>query len=202
MSRISRVTCRCGEVLKISANDPEHICCPNCGARIRLRRAVTGSQAKSQPSDGYLRFHCPCGRRLKVSAQERPTAGKCPDCGRIVPVPVSLRSGTTQDASKRSTPNDPEARTEEMDSNELARLERWAARHNSRSFGIEGAGSTPAFVPIVTRTDPTALKDFPPSSPASVVKFEAGLRICPRCQKPIHLGTSVCRACGTPVPRR
>jgi hypothetical protein len=37
---------------------------------------------------------------------------------------------------------------------------------------------------------------------ASVVKFETGLRVCPRCQKPLHLGSDHCRECGTVVPRQ
>ena len=42
----------------------------------------------------------------------------------------------------------------------------------------------------------------PVSPPASAVKFEAGLRVCPRCKKPVHLGAATCRECGTPVPRQ
>src|SRR5260370_25131205 len=92
---MAQVTCRCGEVLKARAGGPERIDCPRCGARIRLRRRSRspGSlQGVSEPEDGYLRFHCPCGRRLKVRAENRPEAGKCPDCGRVVPVPESAWS--------------------------------------------------------------------------------------------------------------
>jgi hypothetical protein len=41
----------------------------------------------------------------------------------------------------------------------------------------------------------------PVTSPPSVAKFETGLRICPRCKKPVHLNAANCRECGTPVPR-
>ena len=34
-----RVTCRCGEKLKVPTESPEHMDCTRCGARIRLRRA-------------------------------------------------------------------------------------------------------------------------------------------------------------------
>ena len=34
-----RVTCRCGEKLKVQPDGPERIDCPKCGAKIRLRRA-------------------------------------------------------------------------------------------------------------------------------------------------------------------
>ena len=37
---------------------------------------------------------------------------------------------------------------------------------------------------------------------ASVVKFETGLRVCPRCKKPLHLSADNCRECGMPVPRQ
>ena len=34
-----------------------------------------------------------------------------------------------------------------------------------------------------------------------VERAEAGFRICPKCLKPVHLGSEVCRQCGTKVPR-
>ena len=78
-----RVTCRCGERLKVQPDGPERIECPRCGAKIRLRH--TSPRRPAGTGDGFLRFLCPCGRRLKVPAADRPVAGRCPDCGRIVP---------------------------------------------------------------------------------------------------------------------
>ena len=73
---MARVSCRCGEKIKVQPDSPDRIDCPKCGARIRLRRPppkVSGSDG-----DGYLRFLCPCGRRLKVPAADRPVAGQMP----------------------------------------------------------------------------------------------------------------------------
>ena len=50
-----------------------------------------------------------------------------------------------------------------------------------------------------------AVPEFGPASgaaPPSMVKFEAGLRVCPRCGKPVHMSATTCRECGSPVPRR
>jgi len=195
---MARVTCRCGETIKVHADSPDRIACPKCGARIRLRRSEGQAKHTGQPDDGYYRFYCPCGRRLKVSVQGRPEAGKCPDCGRVVPVPTSalLASGSVG----RSAAADAEARTEELSADDLGRLERWAARHLSLSTRRE---QTNAVAPGTA--DEEADQDRGPGTlePAlpSVVKFEAGLRVCPRCRKPVHLGVTHCRECGNPVPR-
>ena len=81
-----RVTCRCGEKLKVPAEHPEHLSCPRCGAKIRLRR---GRPRQALERRRVHPFSLPLWRRLKVPAEERPKAGRCPDCGRVVPVPVS-----------------------------------------------------------------------------------------------------------------
>src|SRR5206468_3129186 len=106
-----RINCQCGESLSVPADGPERIVCPKCGARIRVRRP--GSPAGPGDGDGFVRFTCPCGRRLKVRAEEGkeiPESGKCPDCGRIVPVPTA----STLPASNQTLPTShPEAVTEE-----------------------------------------------------------------------------------------
>jgi hypothetical protein len=199
-----RVTCRCGEKLKIPPNAPERMDCPKCGARIRLRRSVP-PQGKDQTGDGYLRFLCPCGRRLKVPTVERPVAGKCPDCGRIVPVPTSAQAFSNAISAKKIGLSDPEARTEELDTNDLAQLEKWAARYPANLSRPEDlTSSTTGLHPVAAGGDPVADIGLltPTMHPTSVVKFEAGLRICPHCKKPVHLGAAKCRECGTPVPRQ
>src|SRR5438445_726837 len=121
---MARVTCRCGEVMNVKSGGPERIDCPRCGARIRLRRRSSTSaplRGISETEDGYIRFFCPCGRRLKVLAVDRPEAGKCPDCGRIVPVPESAWSASS--SAGRSARSDYDARTEDMDAGDLARLQ-------------------------------------------------------------------------------
>ncbi len=188
---MARVTCRCGEKIEVQADSPDRIACPKCGARIRIRRPEGQEKKTDQPEDGFHRFYCPCGRRLKVPVEGRPEAGKCPDCGRVVPVPASVLSASGP--ARRPFPADPEARTEELSAEDLSRLERWAARHLSRSIRRE----EPNDAPIAANES----IDAPGASPPSVVKFEAGLRVCPRCRKPVHLGVSHCRECGNPVPR-
>jgi hypothetical protein len=191
-----RVTCRCGEKLKVPPDSPEHMDCIRCGTRIRLRRP------KSKPTDisgdGFIRFLCPCGRRLKVSVENQPKAGKCPDCGRVVPVPTSV-SGTLK---LTVNTNDTDVRTEDFDADDLAELEKWSARHRVGAIQAEPdpAKTGPTSIAIVN--DDEEFNVAPSMMPqASVVKFETGLRTCPRCKKPLHLSADNCRECGMPVPR-
>lgn len=153
-----KATCRCGQLLDVPAEGPERIVCPKCSAKIRVRRGGGG--------DGYIRFSCSCGRRLKVRVESEgtPPAGKCPECGRVVPVPGSP-SNPALPASH------PEARTEELEPADVAMLEDWSRGHVARTA-------------------------------APSMKAEAGLRVCPNCGRPVHLGAATCRACGTHVPRR
>jgi len=131
---MARVKCRCGEAIEVDRDGgPERVVCPRCQARIRVRRP----EAAGAGGDGLIRFHCPCGRRLKVRAADRPEAGRCPDCGRVVPVPqgAALASAGSSKAprspgagvSNASFTGDPG--TEELDADDVARLQRWAARH-------------------------------------------------------------------------
>lgn len=192
-----RVTCRCGEKIKVPAESLEHMDCPRCGTKIRLRRAK--SKGTTDGKDGFIRFLCPCGRRLKVSAIERPKAGRCPDCGRVVPVPTSAL-GTMTDPDQR---NNAEARTADMDAADVAELEKWSARHLASSAQAPGGPVDTGPVAVVAATDnnePGIASNAMPR--ASVVKFETGLRICPRCKKPLHLSADNCRDCGMPVPRQ
>jgi hypothetical protein len=199
---MSRVTCRCGEVISVnSSSGPERVDCPKCGARIRLRRKPSASASSSliggasETDDGYVRFPCPCGRRLKVRATSLRTAGKCPDCGRLVPVPETLVAVPAPMGPRV----DPDARTEDLDANDWARLEEWAAQHTGRSPAAAGGpDATPTGVPkIQVGAAPYAGGPAP-----SMVSFEAGLRVCPRCCKPVHISATTCRECGAAVPRR
>jgi hypothetical protein len=201
-----RVTCRCGEKLKVIPDGPERIECPKCGAKIRLRRAPVPLPV-GEAGDGFLRFLCPCGRRLKVPAVDRPVAGKCPDCGRVVPVPTGAQAKLAIDPSKQVSQSDTEARTEELNDDDLARLEEWSSRYvaNPNPRRPEApASTTTGMHAVAARPDSDAELAFvaPMPAPASAVKFEAGLRVCPRCKKPVHLGAAICRECGTPVPRQ
>jgi hypothetical protein len=203
---MARVTCRCGETLKVKSSDPDRVVCPRCGAKIRVRRSPSPGQGMGEADDGYVRFNCPCGRRLKVQAVGRPEAGKCPDCGRIVPVPdsawdrpESFSKGAGDLARSGRVPYG--GRTEDMDAADLARLERWASRHLAASKPDEPSGGD---APTTSHQalDVALTAEPGQGAPPSVVKMEAGLRVCPRCGKPVHMSATVCRNCGEPVPKR
>lgn len=115
-----RATCRCGHALPVPADPAERVICPGCGARVRIRH-----KPDEVPADGFLRFFCPCGRRLKVDAAAPPPTGKCPDCGRVVPVPAASRASVKPSGH-------PEAATEELPAVDKATLDRWATDHLAR----------------------------------------------------------------------
>lgn len=187
--------CRCGQVLTLANEQVERITCEKCGARIRVRRPG------GRPSD-ELRFHCVCGRRLKVLANPSVTHGRCPECGRVVPVP---RSAT------------PEAPTVDLSPEQVAALQAWAERHEGK--GPEKAKSESRSNPQpragVAKSGGGGGGGGGPSTPqpgtpaaavlaqtASGGKAEIGLRVCPKCGKPVHIAAESCRNCGSPVPRR
>ena len=205
-----RATCRCGQVLSIPVNGPDRVICPTCQAKIRVRKdspvATATATATAAPADGeveFLRFECPCGRRLKVrktAGLEVPQAGKCPDCGRIVPVPVQ---STASSSAMARSPGDPESRTEELDDNDITALDRWTETHNARR---QPASPSPArktaevTAPSKAEPAPAVTETMP--LPTAAMKVEAGLRVCPRCGRPVHLSSVVCRECGAHVPKR
>lgn len=188
--QMARVTCRCGETLKVTSSDPDRLTCPRCGAKIRVRRGTATKQGIGEPGDGYVRFTCPCGRRLKVRVEGRPEAGKCPDCGRIVPVPESAWAeaealpGIVKPG--RSGGARPEARTADMDVADLKRLEQWASRYRAAPNQDERLSGE------LTTTSHQSLGAVPPTEQASkdsstVLKMEAGLWVCPPLwQTPAH----------------
>ena len=184
---MARATCRCGQDLELPAEGVDHVTCPRCSAKVRLirkRRAGDPSASSSATSDNFVRFSCPCGRRLKVSAIDRPSHGKCPDCGRVVPVP----EGDASPSSRAETP------TQELAAADLAMLEAWTKSHLVRGNGKSpGKGTSQG-------NGPNSTAEMALDAPGR--RAEAGFRVCPRCQKPIHLNADTCRGCGTPVPKR
>jgi len=92
--------------MSVPADGPDRIVCPKCQARIRVRRV----ESPAAPAEEFIRFVCPCGRRLKVRARGSPQAGQCPNCGRIVPVPSLARPTPTP----IPPPSHPQIRTDEL----------------------------------------------------------------------------------------
>ena len=180
---MARVTCRCGEKLKVPADAPERIECPKCGAKIRLRRP-SPSEEMDVAGDGYVRFHCPCGRRLKVPTKERPAAGKCPDCGRVVPVPETARSSSKP--GSKSIPGDPEA----LDRGNGRQRPGLPGKMGRAASGQFGSPPQPGLeddlpVPTLPGADPVDDTAFinPAPAPNSAVKFEAGIAHLPPLQE-------------------
>lgn len=172
-----RAICRCGQELPLPAPGSERVVCPRCGARVRIRRP----ERPPGDGDGFIRFDCPCGRRLKVPADNPPPFGRCPDCDRVVPVPAESKA-------RRLPPGHPETPTEELSTTERAARDAWARRHLAA-----GEPTTP--IPTGSTTAEHSAMGVPG-------RVEAGLRVCPRCGTPVHLGATACRSCGTVVPKR
>lgn len=176
---MSKATCRCGERLTVPRDGTDRTVCPKCGARVRLRKPVSAAAAgggEGVSPDGFVRFSCPCGRRLKVKAGIHSTHGKCPDCGRVVSIPGD---------SDSLPPAHPSSPTVDLSANQISELDKW-----SREWKLRQVKSDEQFTPV------TAQQPLVP-----VERAEAGFRICPKCLKPVHLGSEVCRQCGTQVPR-
>jgi hypothetical protein len=82
----------------------------------------------------------------------------------------------------------PDDRTVDLSPDELAGLERWSQEHRDRR----------GFAPTQENLPPSRDEDRGPGGQ----RDEVGLRVCPRCGKPVHLGAGNCRHCGAAVPRR
>ena len=180
-----RATCRCGHELAVPSDATGKVVCANCGAKVRIRRR--GDASGPATGDGYIRFYCPCGRRLKVDAASPPPNGKCPDCGVIVPVP-------TASVALARAPGHPESPTEELAATDREAIQRWADGHKARAQKAAPHAPDPEPEPGVR---PTMAFSLPPSD-----RVEVGMRICGQCGRPLRLGAETCRECGTAAPAR
>lgn len=119
---MAKVKCRCGnDVLFEPAPgaDTVKVLCHRCGSRIRVKvgKDIHVPDSGSPKPDGFVRFFCPCGRRLKVIAKTpMPSHGRCPDCGRTVPVPA-------RESAKAADPS--ESPTSELTEEEKKAIEKW-----------------------------------------------------------------------------
>jgi ribosomal protein L40E len=202
---MAQVICRCGETLRVPFRNLEHLVCSRCGAKVRLRRKAVVRNGSAAPTDGYIRFPCPCGRRLKVRSDERLEVGRCPDCGRVVAVPLSdydeltgFRGTASQSLAGSS---ESETRTTELDRTDLERLAQWSDTHRLGAAQQNG----------LTDRVPSGSNHFAESRPIMVpsnmenssgVEREAGLRICSGCGTPLHINATVCRSCGGLAPKQ
>ncbi|MGE3822404.1 MAG: hypothetical protein AB7I30_23565, partial [Isosphaeraceae bacterium] len=166
------------------------VICPKCSSRIRVRRSTPSPDDVAEREPEFLRFHCPCGRRLKVrNTVPRPQAGKCPSCGQVVPVPETLSSSAS--GALKAVSINTETPTRELSTSQAAALDAWVAGFRPR--GVE---------PLEPEQAP-AIPDKAAAGPSPApTRVEAGLRVCPRCGRPVHLGSESCRQCGAVVPRR
>ncbi len=187
--------CRCGHRLTLSENTDQRVTCPGCGARVRVR---VSAQPPAPVKDGFIRFYCECGRRLKVSARNRPTQGQCPDCGRVVPIPEADPEGSLP-------PGHPETPTAELSVLERETLNRWVQSHiqhastaNSPPVGLADLPPSGA-ARQASPKDPSTILSTPALHPGRV---EHGIRTCPGCGSPVHIQAETCRNCGASVPRR
>ena len=147
--------------------------------RVRRDPGRASAGAGGDGDDGYIRFDCPCGRRLKVRAESGQESGICPDCGRVVAVPST--DDLTMIPARSSRPH--EAPTEELGPDDIALLERWAKGHLSRQGRGEAGGNPGGRGPRRCGSRPACAS-------------------APRCGRPVHLGAVTCRECGADVPKR
>ena len=128
-----RVTCRCGEKLKVPPESPEHMDCTRCGARIRLRRPKPRRTDVS--GDGFIRFSVPVRTPAEGAGGESTQSGKMSRL-RAGRAGANIRSGTLKvDRQAEMTPTHGPRISMRMIS---PRLEKWSARHLANSGQAAG----------------------------------------------------------------
>lgn len=84
------VTCTCGKTIRLSPQYAGKIIrCPHCHAEVAVRhdRSPTIQGDAGTPGDGFIRFTCTCGQRMKVPSRYAGRFGKCPRCGMRLRIP-------------------------------------------------------------------------------------------------------------------
>jgi hypothetical protein len=129
--------------------------------------------------------------------------GKCPDCGEFVPIPDEMPKSSSSATVRAVSSSNPESPTEELSLDDMAALERWAQSHSVPTANGSASFASRPPEPVDETAIPQALPVNPAPRPIRpATKVEAGLRVCPRCGRPVHLGADACRECGARVPKR
>ncbi len=198
-----RVTCRCGEKLSILARAPSGWTVPSAEPRSGCAGRLPRKRMKGAMASCASSARAAAGSRCRSRDALWPGVARIADASSRFPRPRRARSTRAQ--GKNSRKMTPKARTEELDTDDLTLLRDWAARHAAAASDAEvpSPGST-ALHNVDDSAGLGGSLEFMRggASPPSTVKFETGLRICPRCKKPVHSSAANCRECGTPVPRK
>ncbi len=92
-------TCSCGQVVKASRQyGGQTVCCPACKGEVMMPEALPAERPSTGLSgavghDGYIRFACSCGKRIKVSVRQAGRRGRCPRCDARIRVPRAPEHG-------------------------------------------------------------------------------------------------------------
>jgi len=88
-----RFMCSCGKRLKVPAAFVGKIArCPQCQKRLTIpgKRPAAPEAAPPQaqkPKEQFIRFVCPCGKRIKVPTKFAGKSGRCPRCQSQLKIP-------------------------------------------------------------------------------------------------------------------
>ncbi|MBN1505386.1 MAG: rhomboid family intramembrane serine protease [Sedimentisphaerales bacterium] len=90
---LMRATCSCGRAVTVSRQYAGKVVqCPVCKGKIVVPESIEPTRSAARlaalgGNDGYIRFACPCGKRIKMPARYAGRWGKCPQCGSRVRIP-------------------------------------------------------------------------------------------------------------------
>ncbi len=86
-------TCSCGRTITVSRQYAGKVVrCPACKGKITVPDNIEPTHPEARLSaladnDGYVRFACSCGKRIKMPGRYAGRLGKCPQCGAKVRIP-------------------------------------------------------------------------------------------------------------------
>ncbi len=82
-------TCSCGKVIKASRQyGGKMVRCPACKGVVLMPESIRPADpAPAGAHDGYIRFTCTCGQKIKMPGRYAGRRGKCPGCGAAIRIP-------------------------------------------------------------------------------------------------------------------